>query len=718
MKLKSFLWALPFLIFSSEVLSQNELRVQSENVAYSTVFELGVSLDNADLIAAIQFDLTYDVSKFSLLTGHSLTSRKEDHTITTKPISEGVLRVVIFSMNSAVLKENSGILANLEFESKTEPGEFTFALSNVVFSSSSGATINATKNDGQITVLGPKMEIINSQVYFGDVLLRSNQTMSLYITNEGNEALVISSVNEVLPFSIQESFPISIAPSKTINLTVLLDTSAKLNELKELSFVNNDVDAVRNIQKVQLSATVFAINTIRIGGNSAAKDAEVEIPVSFENMEEFIAFQFDLLIPEGLEFVTNSIVYKSSRFDGHNIATNFINGNTLRFIGFSSSNKSFVGNSGELFSFKLKPVVNAGYFPLDVSNAVITDSTQENILSDSYNGYFQINTPNLSINPIDIDFENIPSTEPSQKLLTLNNFGDASLVIDEVVFNASEITLDIQLPLTIGSGTSQEINLTYTPSVTGEFSETISFKNNGLNEESFITVRGSVFSPNYVLVESQEAIVNETNVLQILLKNNDVARALQFDVELPMGFELETNNIETTSRADGYEVVASKIEDSNSNYRVLLYSMTNKTLTKGGLSILNFPVFISSNVSEGNYNFNFSNVIITNIENIDISSLALESGQLTVIGTSLSVEGQELERSIQLYPNPVKDILSIKSKAIVISKIAIYSVLGKKIKEVKSNFESIGISNLSNGLYIIRIFSDKGSITKRIIKRE
>lgn len=715
MKLKSFLWALPFLIFSSEILSQNELRVQSENVAYSTVFELGVSLDNTDLIAAIQFDLTYDVSKFNLLTGHSLTSRKEDHTITTSPISEGVLRVIIYSMNNTVLKESSGILANLKFESKTDPGEFTFALSNVVFSSSSGTTINATKNDGQITVLGPKMGVLNPEVNFGDVLLSSNETRILYIKNEGNETLVISSVNEVLPFSIQESFPISIAPSETIDLTVLLDTSTKLDELKELSFVNNDVDAVRNIQKVKLSATVFATNTISIGSNSAAKDTEVEIPVSFENMEEFIAFQFDLLIPEGLEFVSNSIVNQSSRFEDHDIVANLINGNTLRFIGYSASNKNFVGNSGELFRFKLKPIVNAGYFPLDVSNAVITNSTQENILSDSYNGSFQINTPNLSINPIDIDFENMPSTEPSQKSLRLTNTGDASLVIDEVVFNASEITLDIQLPLTIGSGTSQEISLTYTPSVTGEFSETISFKNNGLDEESFITARGSVFSPNYVLVESQEATVNETNVLQILLKNNDVARALQFDVELPAGFELETNNIETASRADGYEVVASNIEGSK--YRVLLYSMTNKTLAKGSLSILNFPVFISSNVSEGNYTFNFSNVIITNTENIDISSLALESGQLTVSGTQLSVEGQELERSIQLYPNPVKDILSIKSEAIVISKVAIYSVLGKKIKEVKSNFESIGISNLSKGLYIIRIFSDKESITKRIIKR-
>ena len=190
--MKLFLWALPFLFISGEVLAQNELKVEPENVGYSTVFELAVSLDNTDEIAAIQFDLTYDVGTFNLLTNHSLTSRKEDHSITTNPLSEGVLRVVIFSMNNYVLKEDSGVLANLEFESKTAPGDFTFVLSNVVLSSPSGTTIAATKQDGQITVLGPKMRVINTQVDFGTVLLNSNQIRSLSIKNEGNEALVIS----------------------------------------------------------------------------------------------------------------------------------------------------------------------------------------------------------------------------------------------------------------------------------------------------------------------------------------------------------------------------------------------------------------------------------------------------------------------------------------------------------------------------------------------
>jgi len=713
-KLKSILLALPFLILSSEVLSQNELRVESEDVGYATVFELGVSLNNSDEIAAIQFDLTYDISAFNLLTSHSLTSRKEDHTITTSSPSENVLRVVIFSMNNKALKESTGILANLEFESKTDPGEFTFALSNVVLSSSSGSTISGTKNDGEIIVLGPKMVITMSQIDFGNVLLGSNQLRSFSIKNEGNEALIISSVNEVLPFSIQEGFPISIAPNETTMFNVLLNTSTKLNKSKELSFVNNDPDSTRNIQKVILNAIVIATNTIRIGNNSAAKNVEVEIPVSFENMEEFIAFQFDLLIPEGLEFVSNSIVNENARFEDHNIAVNLINGSILRFIGYSPSNKSFVGNSGELFRFKLKSTVNAGYFPLDISNAVITNSTQENILSDSYSGFFQIKTPNLSINNTDINFENIPSTEPSQKSFRVTNTGDASLVIDEIIFNASEIAIDVQLPLTIASRTYQEINLTYTPSITGAFSETISLKNNGLSEEAFVTVRGSVFSPNYVLVESKEAFVNETAVLQILLKNNDVARALQFDVELPNGFQLETNNIDTASRTDGYEVAASNIEGSI--YRVILYSTTGKILTKGSLSILNFPVFISNDVKAGDYTFNFSNVIITNIQNIDVSSLSLEDGSIS-ISSNLSIEDETFNNSLKLYPNPVLNILTIESKNSIISKVEIYSILGQKIKEIHSGFRSIRTNNLTTGTYITRIYSEKGMVTRKIYKR-
>ncbi len=73
-----------------------------------------------------------------------------------------------------------------------------------------------------------------------------------------------------------------------------------------------------------------------------------------------------------------------------------------------------------------------------------------------------------------------------------------------------------------------------------------------------------------------------------------------------------------------------------------------------------------------------------------------------------------LSNSVLLYPNPVSDILTIDSKT-PISKVEIYTVLGKKVKEINSEFKSIRINDLSNGVYIIRIYSDKDYTVKKLI---
>ena len=45
-----------------------------------------------------------------------------------------------------------------------------------------------------------------------------------------------------------------------------------------------------------------------------------------------------------------------------------------------------------------------------------------------------------------------------------------------------------------------------------------------------------------------------------------------------------------------------------------------------------------------------------------------------------------------------------------------FSMLGKKVKEVNSDFKTIPTDNLSNGLYIVRIHSENGLATKKMIK--
>ncbi len=68
--------------------------------------------------------------------------------------------------------------------------------------------------------------------------------------------------------------------------------------------------------------------------------------------------------------------------------------------------------------------------------------------------------------------------------------------------------------------------------------------------------------------------------------------------------------------------------------------------------------------------------------------------------------------------NPVTNILSIESKSTSISKVEIYSILGEKIKEITSNFGCITTDKLPYGIYLIRIHSEKSSITRKMIKKQ
>ncbi len=83
--------------------------------------------------------------------------------------------------------------------------------------------------------------------------------------------------------------------------------------------------------------------------------------------------------------------------------------------------------------------------------------------------------------------------------------------------------------------------------------------------------------------------------------------------------------------------------------------------------------------------------------------------------STLSLDAELFAQSISLYPNPVSNILTIDSEISLI-KVEIYSVLGKRIKEVNSNFSDINIGNLSAGLYLTKIYSEKGITHRKIIK--
>jgi hypothetical protein len=88
-------------------------------------------------------------------------------------------------------------------------------------------------------------------------------------------------------------------------------------------------------------------------------------------------------------------------------------------------------------------------------------------------------------------------------------------------------------------------------------------------------------------------------------------------------------------------------------------------------------------------------------------------------GSTLSTTDVLLtENDIKIYPNPVKDALQIKNTSeIQIDKVEIYNMLGKRIQVIQKPKNSINVSQLSKGIYLLKLITEKGSSTKRIMKK-
>ena len=88
------------------------------------------------------------------------------------------------------------------------------------------------------------------------------------------------------------------------------------------------------------------------------------------------------------------------------------------------------------------------------------------------------------------------------------------------------------------------------------------------------------------------------------------------------------------------------------------------------------------------------------------------------ITQTLSTEEFSQSR-INVYPNPVKDILNIKSDIPNIESITITDLNGRTVKSINYNTVSevnCNISDLNSGIYFLRIASTDGILDKKIIK--
>ena len=99
--------------------------------------------------------------------------------------------------------------------------------------------------------------------------------------------------------------------------------------------------------------------------------------------------------------------------------------------------------------------------------------------------------------------------------------------------------------------------------------------------------------------------------------------------------------------------------------------------------------------------------------------IGTEEGYAKVFDLSnleLSIEDYESNK-ITLYPNPVQSTLNINNISNSdITSISIYDVLGRLVLTQTEAFNQVDVSHLSNGLLFVKLGTEKGMLTKKIIK--
>jgi len=85
------------------------------------------------------------------------------------------------------------------------------------------------------------------------------------------------------------------------------------------------------------------------------------------------------------------------------------------------------------------------------------------------------------------------------------------------------------------------------------------------------------------------------------------------------------------------------------------------------------------------------------------------------LNTCLSLSTNNLlNDKIIIYPNPVVDLIHINT-SLTILEVEIYDVLGKRLNFIKLNNRKIDITNANKGIYVLKIKTEIGIITKKII---
>ncbi|AUP79822.1 T9SS type A sorting domain-containing protein [Flavivirga eckloniae] len=178
----------------------------------------------------------------------------------------------------------------------------------------------------------------------------------------------------------------------------------------------------------------------------------------------------------------------------------------------------------------------------------------------------------------------------------------------------------------------------------------------------------------------------------------DDATNWNFDTDLPEISEFDFESVALHELGHGHQLA--HVIDTNND--VMHYALSN---------------------AEDQRELSANNIISAgNVQSRSTGSAVCGEGVMTAYAGScgLSVDEEELEAAITLYPNPASRQFFIRNASFInLEKAVIYDISGRHISEYDisdtSKAKTINVTGVSGGIYFVNIYSDRAMITKKLV---
>ena len=365
----------------------NVITISSTEGAPGDEVTLSIGMENTDAISSLQVSIPLDENLTLIENSGQLDSRCGSHALTVG-VKDGVLNIFVYSLSMTAITGNSGEVANFKLKLGSQPTTIALTPSKTVLTNTAGQTVDASANSGEVTIRCAKAQYSTMEVDFGEVPIRSTYQQTVTVTNVGNSDLTITALtfSDVMTFSSTTSLPLVVSAGESRELNVTYAPTERGSISKTLKV---ECNSVSKLNTIKLLAQPFAVNELHIQPTSGISDEEVTVCMTMNNMDAISGYQVEFDLPKQFEYVDNSFELSSRKQDHVGMAT--LNGEKLRIIAYSPSDKAFTGDDGVIGTFKMKLVGRYGT-TLTPSKTVLSatiNNKVENVVSDVFGGQIE-----------------------------------------------------------------------------------------------------------------------------------------------------------------------------------------------------------------------------------------------------------------------------------------------------------------------------------------